>query len=120
MESRLDCRLFNRDHWHERIVREGDMQISASTLTFLLSFLVAMSFVIAANVWFYSMANEVNDRLPPKAQIDGGMRHNMYEILRLHAEMYPESPKRWQMWTMVLSGFALMFGGFFASGVLPR
>jgi hypothetical protein len=86
----------------------------------MLSFLVALLFVIAANVWFYSMANEVNKRLPKNAQIDAGMRHNMYEVLRLHAEMYPESSKRWQMWTLALTGFALMFGGFFASWVLPR
>jgi hypothetical protein len=85
-----------------------------------LSFLVALLFVVAANVWFYSMANEVNKRLPKNAQIDVGMRHNMYEVLRMHAEMYPESPKRWQMWTIALTGFALMFGGFFASTVLPR
>lgn len=92
-----DSRLFTRDHRHERIVRSGGSQISASTLIYILSFLVALSFVIAANVWFYSMANEVNERLPKNAQIDAGMRHNMYEVFRLHSQMYPESPKRWQM-----------------------
>jgi hypothetical protein len=106
--------------WHERIVRSRGSQISASALTFVLSFLVALSFVIAANIWFYSMGKEVNKRLPKDAQIDLWMRHKMYEVLRLHAEMYPESPKRWQAWTLFLFGAAFLFGGFVASWFLPR
>jgi hypothetical protein len=66
------------------------------------------------------MAKEVNERLPEKAKIDVWMRHKMYEVLRLHAEMFPASPKRWQMWTLALCGFAFLFGGFFAASFLPR
>ena len=105
---------------HERIARNGGPQISASGLTFGLSFVAALCFVIAANRWFYAIAKEVNERLPKDAQVDAWMRHKMYEVLRLHAEMYPESPKRWHMWTLALCGFALMFGGFIASWFLPR
>jgi hypothetical protein len=94
--------------WHERIVRSRGSEISASALTFVLSFLVALSFVITANIWFYSMGKEVNKQLPKDAQIDLWMRHKMYEVLRLHAEMHPKSPKRWQMWTLVV--FAAAFG----------
>jgi hypothetical protein len=102
-----------------RAIEVGEISISA--WTFILCFLVATALVIAANVWIYSMLEEVNRRLPKTAQIEmSGLRWKMYEVLRLHAEMYPESPKRWQMWTMALSGFALMFGGFFASWILPR
>jgi hypothetical protein len=78
--------------------------ISASALMLVLSFLVALSFVMAANVRFYSMAKEVNQRLPKGAQINvWGWRHEREDVLRLHAEMYPESPKRWQMWALILS-----------------
>jgi hypothetical protein len=44
----------------------------------------------------------------------------MYELLRLHTQMYTDSPKRWQMWTLALTGFVFLFGGFFAASVLPH
>jgi len=40
--------------------------ISASALTFVLCFLAAMSFVIAANMRIYSMSEEENRRFPRK------------------------------------------------------
>ncbi len=89
----------------------------------MLCFLAAMSFVIAANMRIYSMSEEVNRRLPEKAKINlfgFGANWKMYEVLRLHAEMYPESPKRGQMWALVVLGAVFLFGGFFASWVLPR
>jgi hypothetical protein len=82
-----------------------------------------MSFVIAANMRFYSMSEEVNRRLPEKAKINlfgFGASWKMDEVLRLHAEMYPESPKRRQMWTLAVLGAVFLFGGFFASWVVPR
>ena len=101
-------------------------KISAAGLTFGLSFLIAVFLVIAGNMRISSMAGEINRRLPEDAQIDvyagrwykGEPKLNV--ILRLHAEMYPNSPKRWQMWILVLLGFAFGFGGFIASWVLPR
>ncbi len=104
----------------ERIARNGGPQISPSALTFVLSFLVALSLVMAANIWIYSMWKEVNPRLPKDAQIDIWDRSKLFEILRLHAEMYPASPKRWQMWTLFLSGAIFGFGGFIASGFMPH
>jgi hypothetical protein len=98
----------------------GGLQISVVALSLVLCFSVAVSLVIAANVWVASMCKEVNQRLPRNAQIDFWDRWKMYEILNLHAQMYPDSPKRWQMWTLALSGFAIGFGGFFASWMLPR
>ena len=87
----------------------------------VLSFLVALSFVMAANVRFYSMAKEVNQRLPKDAQINvWGWQHEREDVLRLHAEMYPESPKRWQMWTLMLSACVFGFGGFVTSWFLPH
>lgn len=72
--------------------------------------------MIAANVRIYSMLEDVNRRLPKEAQISElWNRWNMYKILGLHAQMYPRSPKRWQMWALSLSGFALVLGGFLAS-----
>jgi hypothetical protein len=99
-------------------------KISASALTFIMSFLVAMVLVTAANMRFYSMGEEVNRRLPENAKIDlfgFGANWRMYKVLRLHAEMYPESPKRWQAWTLVAFAAVFLFGGFFlASWVVPR
>jgi len=44
----------------------------------------------------------------------------MWKILSLHAEMFPENPKRRQMWVLGLSGFVFGFGGFVASFTLFR
>jgi hypothetical protein len=94
--------------------------ISASALTFVLSFLAALSFAIAANMRIHSMCREVNLRLANDRQISlSGTRWKMYEVLRLHAEMYPESPKRWQMWTLAALAAVFLFGGFFGSSLLP-
>jgi hypothetical protein len=94
--------------------------ISEVALSLVLCFLIAVSFVIAANLRILSMCEDVNQRLPTNAQISVWDRSRMYELLRLHAEMYPESPKRWQMWTLALTGFAFLFGSLFASWALPR
>ena len=99
--------------------RKEVAKISASAWTFLFCFLAAVTLVIASNIWLYWMLEEVNRRLPKDAQIDGlTIRWKMYKVLRLHAEMYPKSPRRWQMWALPLTGFALMFGGFIASAIL--
>ena len=81
--------------------------------------MVAMCLVAAANERFHSMTDEVNQHLAKNARIRA-TRWNVYHILGLHAEMYPNSPKRWQMWTLALTGFAFLFGGFFASSALPH
>jgi hypothetical protein len=86
----------------------------------MLSFVVAISLTAAANARLFSMLDEVNRQLPKEARIDSLIGWNTYKVLGLHAEMYPESKKRWQMWALVLSGFAFLFGGFFASWVLRR
>jgi hypothetical protein len=100
----------------ERISATEVTKIPASAWVFVSSFVVGITLVITANIWIYSMLEEVNRRLSKEAQISElWIRWNMYKILGLHAEMYPKSPKRWQMWTLSLSGFALMFGGFLAS-----
>ena len=102
-------------------VRYRGPQISASGLMFVFSFLVALSFMMAANMRFYSMAKEVNQRLPRDAQINvWGWRHERDDVLRLHAEMYPTSPKRWQFWTLFFFGAVFGFGGFIASWFLPH
>jgi hypothetical protein len=93
--------------------------MSPAALTFVLCFLVAVSLVFAANMRIDSMCEDVNQRLPANAQISVWDRSKMFELLRLHAEMHPESPKRWQMCTLALTGFAFGFGGFIASWILP-
>ncbi len=97
-----------------------DTKISAAGLTFVFCFVVAVSFVIAANLRLYSMAKEVNPRLPKDSHISVWDRWRMYELLRLHTQMYPDSHKRWQMWTLALTGFVFLFAGFFAVSVLPH
>ena len=72
------------------------------------------------------MSEESNQRLHEDAQINvytgrwykGEPKLNV--VLRLHAEMFPDSPKRRQMWILVLFGFAFGFGGFIASWFLPH
>ena len=78
-----------------------------------------MCLLAAANERFYSMTDEVNQRLPKNAQIRV-TRWNVNHILGLHAGMYPNSPKRWQYWTLVFFGAVFGFGGFIASGFLPH
>jgi hypothetical protein len=85
----------------------------------MLSFLAALSLVVAASMRTFSICREVNQRLAKYAQIDAWDRAKFFDILRLHGEMYPESPKRWQMWTLFLFGAALGFAAFFAL-ILPK
>ena len=95
----------------------------ASGWVFVLSFLVAVSLIIACNIRIASIWDEVNWRLPQDAQIDRfgfGSRWYMWKILSLHAEMFPENPKRRQMLVLGLSGFVFGFGGFVASFTLFR
>ena len=80
-----------------------------------MSFLVAITLVIASNVWLNSILEEVNRKLPKEARVEFVSRWKMHKVLRLHSEIYPESPRRRQMWALALTGFALMFGGFIAS-----
>ena len=94
--------------------------ISPSRLTLVLSFVVAFSLVIAANAKIYSICEEVNARLPPDAHISIWDRSRFFELLGLHAEMYPESPKRWQTWALFWSGAFFGFGGFIASWFMPH
>jgi hypothetical protein len=78
---------------------------------------------MAANMRIYSIWEEVNRQLPKEAQIDMfGLtsRWHMWKVLSLHAEMYPESPKRRQMWVLIGLGFVFLFGGFVASIALSR
>jgi hypothetical protein len=82
-----------------------------------------MSLVAAAKMPVFSIYKEVNRRLPKDAQFNVtgfGARQKLFEVLRLYAELYPESPKRWQTWILALFGFALLFGGFVASWFLPH
>ena len=42
----------------------------------------------------------------------------LFQILRLHADLYPDSPKRKQMWAFALTGFVFLFGGFVVAVIL--
>ena len=86
----------------------------------MVSFLVALSFVMAANKKIWSMTDEVNRQIPKDAQIDVWDRTKFFNILDLHAEMYPASPKRRQVWTLILFGSIFLFGGFITSWFLPH
>jgi hypothetical protein len=89
--------------------------IPATALIFLLCFAIAVALVIAANTRVSSIFEEVNQRLPDNAQINlwgFGAQWRLFEVLRLHSEMYPNSPKRQQMWILTLSGYAIGFGAF--------
>ena len=95
--------------------------ISPSALTFVLCFLIAFSLVMAANILAFLIYQEVNRRLPRDAQFSViGARWKLFEVVDLHGQMFPDSPKRWQMWTLAMSGFAFAFGAFFALWILPR
>jgi hypothetical protein len=78
-------------------------------LIFVLCFLAMLCLIAAANERISTILEEVNQRLPKDGQIDfGGLgaRWRTFEVLRLHSQMYPESPKRRQMWVLIVAGFA--------------
>ncbi len=95
------------------------MKLSLPSLVFIASFSVAISLIIMANMWSYAILGEVNGRRSKEDQI--GMfwiSLKMGQILRLHAQLYPDSPKRKQMWAFAFTGFAFLFGGALAFVVL--
>jgi hypothetical protein len=97
--------------------------ILASALIFAVCVPIGASLVIAANGQASSIYREVNSQLPEDAQFnqwDWGARPKSFEVLRLHSKMYPESPKRWQMWALSLSGYAIGLGVFVALCALSR
>ena len=73
---------------------------------------VGFSLVMLANVWGAMIAKEVNARRR-EDQVGVWSRKDHFRSLRLHREMFPNSSRRKQMWSLVLVGAALFFGGFF-------
>jgi hypothetical protein len=95
------------------------MKTSTSLWVFVASFSLAISLIIAANMWCFTILGEVNGRRLEKDQIGiWELRWRLYQVLRLHAELFPESPKRMQMWMMVAVGAVFLFGGFFVAALL--
>ena len=82
--------------------------------------MAGLSLLMTANARVHSMWKEVNPRLPKDKRIDIWSRSESSEVIRMHAEMYPESPLRRQMWILTISGFAVLFGGFIASAFMAH
>lgn len=82
---------------------------------------LGFTLLMLANLWYATIAKEVNARLPSHERVRVWGRDNSFPPFRLHGEMFPASPKRKQMWALVLVGAALLFGGFvFLTGTLLR
>ena|SRR5215469_1391914 len=90
-----------------------------TSAVFVASLSVAFTLIIVANVLCFTMLAEVNERRPEKEQISGWqLRWRLYEVMRLHAELYPKSLRRKQLWALIVVGGIFLFGGFFATAVL--
>jgi len=95
------------------------MKIPSPTWVFIASSSIAITLIIAANVWCFMILGEVNGRRPEQDQISiWQLRWRLYQVLRLHSELYPDSPKRKQMWALVLLGALFLFGGFWLTAIL--
>jgi hypothetical protein len=70
-------------------------------------------------MWCYAILGEVNGRRSKEDQISMfWISQKLFQILRLHADLYPDSPKRKQMWAFALTGFVFLFGGFVVAVIL--
>jgi hypothetical protein len=71
---------------------------------------VATSFIIFANMVFYSILGEVNGKRSPEEHISMFFVNiKASEVMRLHKELFPESQKPRTMWILAIVGFALGF-----------
>jgi hypothetical protein len=95
------------------------MKIPSSTLFFIGSLTAAVTSIIAANMWCFTILSEVNGKQSEKDRISlWELRGKLYHVLRVHAELYPHSPKRRQMWALVAMGAVFLFGGFLLTAML--
>jgi hypothetical protein len=95
------------------------MKLPASTWFFIGSFHSCTDLNHRGEYVVLHDLGEVNGRRPEKDQINiWELRGRLYQVLRLHAELYPNSPKRRQMWVLITLGAAFLFGGSFVTAML--
>jgi hypothetical protein len=89
------------------------MKTPPNTWFFVISSATGVGLIIAANVWCFMILSEVNHGRAQKDRVDYfQLRGRLYEVLRIHAALYPKSSKRTQFWTLVVMGGAFLLGGF--------
>jgi hypothetical protein len=74
-------------------------------------FVSGMILVIASNFMVFALIEEINGRSPADKQI-GLIFARMDEVLRRHRQLFPESPKRRQMYVVAGAGIVLGFVAF--------
>jgi hypothetical protein len=83
------------------------MQINIPILPAAL-FAIAVFLVVMANIVFYSILGEVNGKRSPDKQISMlFVNVKLYEVIRLHKELFPASRKRIAAVVLAGSGVAL-------------
>lgn len=80
----------------------------------ILSLLVlGTSFIIIANMIFYSLLGEVNGKRSSTERISMvGVNIKLGRVLMLHAQLFPESKSRHRMKLSLLAGFLFIAAGF--------
>jgi hypothetical protein len=68
--------------------------------------------IVVSNFFFYSIFAEVNAQSPPDRQVSMfWVNVRAFSIVRRHAELFPESRKRFQMNSFFVIGVALTIAG---------
>jgi hypothetical protein len=74
-------------------------------------FVLGVILVIASNFMVFALIEEINGRSLADKQI-GLIFARMDEVLRRHRQLFPESPKRRQMYVVAGAGIVLGFVAF--------
>ena len=82
------------------------MHLATYPIIIIALLVLAVSLVVAANVVFYVILEEVNGRLPEDQRIGAvGVNANYQRVLRTHAQFFPESGKRHRLKLLFVGGF---------------
>jgi len=78
-----------------------------------LFFYLAVFLVVLGNMVFYSILGEVNGKRSQTEKISMlFVNHRLFEVVRIHRELFPSSRKRLAMFTLLALGIALGFAVF--------
>jgi hypothetical protein len=79
-------------------------------------FLTAVFLVVMANIVFYSMLGEVNGKRPANEHISMLFANTkLFQVVRLHRQLFPASRKPTAMFVLLGMGIALGFSVMFIS-----
>jgi hypothetical protein len=89
------------------------MQLTIFPVAIISLLVVGASLIIIANMFFYTILEEVNGTRPTDQQISMlGVNIKYGRVLRAHSQLFPQSAKRKQMRLLGLGGFLLIGAAF--------